>query len=1347
MERAGSALAADGGMPAPGESEVWMLAKCSPLPRRRSSSSDEEPPPAALNRKVSFADAFGLELVSVREFDRWGGGEVAGSPLPGGPVPGVSLPLPPDPPPLLPLFQLPADPAELLREVRAHRVQLESAGFPPGAPCLAGVVRVLNLAYEKRVWLRLSADGWDSHRDIPAQYAGGSPDGQTDRFAFRIALGEAELRPGARLEFAICYQTPAAQYWANNHGGNFVLESRGPGETAGPEQQDDRNLKSCLKTSPSKEMLDTPSDDGCMMLPNTEDMAQQANRAAILETDPFSEWNMESLFDKNTEQKEEKSKQEPDPQINPPWHISLTTSRDQETNLTLIDGSHSHVKEENEKNAVAISESPISQQNDIDVEYNKFASVNDHAENEVKQENESVWVKFRLDNLSTQSHEGSINATGQADSANVVASNDNTMTQFSHLFCDEAHLLHEGSLPLSQGSGEAVTPHVIDTSAEPELGWNSFSGSNTEQNNLVIIQGAIDKCGKPPTNVQNHVDALQEATNAGSGSGENAYLTGNTLLKNETESIAGSTVRTNADMERQPDRSSPSVHSSISSKLEMILRAKIGDTHEPLKYYSRAENSEGLKQDDFSEKTILTKEGAESIQEQNAIKRAPQLSSKEKFSDHSEIGREVTCQVSSKEENSCGMYSNDRRFATDTTGIIEFTQYTTMHGASDKEKHHNLGKELEVCLQIVSSEQLQVTNVPDIETAAKATEFPVLQGPSEDPDPDPCEASKILVQIPEIHSTNRNTANGEKDNAVASAPIAERSVSAPSCMLADAVVKEAIEAALFEITGDEGRITTSISQKEKDVPRLPSGEKISEFFPLSTAFHLTSKHEQPLQLYITHGQNAKGVSELGDCIVPKMNIVCAQMGEDVPDTPQKNTAEEAAPMENLCTRTSVPSSEDIKYPCSYGQSLEVAPRLTDFKLAVENQSEATITAYNGEDVTDSTKAFPDRQEGRLSCKITDTNESIPENIFESVGPKITDNGEGNQADAEIAKQLAINLAELPEEKARCSENETAIDFTQSSNVSEMDFQQNYRVLDADEPAVVGKAELNGEEATSIKNILQHFNGTDESRSTGFAQLHKVTSMSQTIKEAVSAPEQRVKGEVDHETSMECEAVDTQECGTDNEVMAESEREKADIFPESIDAHSLETIELCHGTQQVQIDESMNQNAVRPQTITKISSTPHTSNDTRESKCRNTILPQNSESCSHHKHLGPIILISTPIEEDELREPNSKASRNIHPYTEGLESGEYNEKILGNEQASEASDGSGKREESWLQSEPFADEITLKNTVWKVCCSVLFVVFLVTVYHYDFMGCFALYLFSLYWLYCEGEKSTDSVKKE
>lgn len=46
----------------------------SPLPRRRnsaSSSEEEAETPTTISRKVSFADAFGFDLVSVKDFDTW----------------------------------------------------------------------------------------------------------------------------------------------------------------------------------------------------------------------------------------------------------------------------------------------------------------------------------------------------------------------------------------------------------------------------------------------------------------------------------------------------------------------------------------------------------------------------------------------------------------------------------------------------------------------------------------------------------------------------------------------------------------------------------------------------------------------------------------------------------------------------------------------------------------------------------------------------------------------------------------------------------------------------------------------------------------------------------------------------------------------------------------------------------------------------------------------------------------------------------------------------------------------------------------------------------------------------
>ncbi|XP_041072221.1 uncharacterized protein ppp1r3ab [Carcharodon carcharias] len=1344
--------------------EIRIKPKSSPLPRRRSSSSDEgSEPPLTLNRKVSFADAFGLELVSVREYDKWDipTGTLGGEPQ--GERPPLEECL------LLPLFELPPSPEDLMRKLYSQKVELESTEFPPGTTCMKGVIRVLNISYEKRVYIRMTLNHWDSYFDILADYVADSCDGETDQFTFKISLVPPYLKNGAKVEFAIRYETPGAVYWANNDHKNYLILCHKKDEPntneKSPEELDDRNLKSCLKASYSKEILETSSDDGDTMLPSTEDTAQQANRETILETNPFSQWNTENLFDENTKQKGEKSKQPPDTQINPPLYISLTTSRDQETNLTLLEGSHSQVKEENEKNATAVSESPISQQNDIEVEHNKFASANNYTEKEVKQEKESMWVELdsnkNTSNLSTQSHEGSINTTIQTDSANVVTSNDNIMAQSSNLFCDEAHLLHKSCLPVSQGRSEAVTSPVIVTSAKPELEMTSFTDSifaNDMQNNLQVIQGSTDKCDNLPNSTQNPTEFLQETTNVESGSGEYGYLTGHTLTSNESESIPVPVVCTTADLEFQADRSSSSVHRSISSKGENVFSTKINDTQGPLQYYSKAENLEDPKQEnDFSVKPNLTNKAAESMQQQNAVKQAPKVGSKERFSDpsevtnHSKIGKEVPIafQVAVKEENSCDMYSNNRRVATDSADVTEFMQYANTHSASDNGKYQNTWKEFGTYLQTTSNKQLEVTNVPNIETTVMTTEIPVLQGSLEDKHQDPCELNKVLTQIPEIDSANKDIANEQKENYVGATQIVEQCISAPSCMLADTVVKEAIEAALFEITGDEGRTTTSGSQKGKAMQHLPSEEQFSKSIQEgTTAFHLTSKHDQLSKIHLTHEQNAKGVLQLGD-YVPETNIVCVQIGKDVPGAPQKNTEEEGASTISLHTRTSVPTSEDIKCPaapCSYGQSLEVAQKLTDFQSVVDNQSETRITAEDGENVAGSMKMFPDwkEAEGGISCKITDRiTERIPENIFESVELKITDNCEVQQAHTEIAKQWAINLTGLPEENVHYNKNEKDIDFTQSYNVSEVDFKQNYSVPDVKESIEVGKAEFKGEEASSIKNILSHYGGTDESGSMGFTQLHEVTGISQTIKEAVSAAEQIAEEEADH---VENEAVDKQECGTDIEIIMDGESERADIFSESRVSHSLEKAEICHDTQQMQINESTNQNAVKPKNITKIGSTPYTSTDTGEKKCRITTLPQNSES-HHHNHLGPVILISTPIEVDEEKETNSNVSSNIQPCSEGLESEECNEKILENEQAIEAYDSNVKCEELWLQGEPFADAITLKNTVWKVCYFILFIVFLVTVYHYDFIGCFALYVFSLYWLYCEGETSSDSVKKD
>lgn len=54
---------------------------------------------------------------------------------------------------------------------------------------------------------------------------------------------------------------------------------------------------------------------------------------------------------------------------------------------------------------------------------------------------------------------------------------------------------------------------------------------------------------------------------------------------------------------------------------------------------------------------------------------------------------------------------------------------------------------------------------------------------------------------------------------------------------------------------------------------------------------------------------------------------------------------------------------------------------------------------------------------------------------------------------------------------------------------------------------------------------------------------------------------------------------------------------------------------------------------------------------------------------------------------------------------------------------------------------------LKHNAFKIFYFFLFLLFAATLYHYDLMVCLALYLFSLYWLYHEGRRNKESIKKE
>ncbi|XP_052452941.1 protein phosphatase 1 regulatory subunit 3A-like [Carassius gibelio] len=215
--------------------------KSSPVPRRRSSaSSDDSLPPPSSSRRVSFADAFGLSLVSVKQFDAWGVTDPSGS---------LESHLNEDKEYyMVPLFTLPQTSEELALRVHEQKLELESLELLSGTTTLRGIVRVLNISFDKMVYVRTSFDSWKSHFDLLAEYVPGSNNGGTDRFSFRLTLVPPFGQEGARVDFCLRYETSLGTFWANNNEKNysvFCCEKI----KAKPQDESENRRKSCLKTT------------------------------------------------------------------------------------------------------------------------------------------------------------------------------------------------------------------------------------------------------------------------------------------------------------------------------------------------------------------------------------------------------------------------------------------------------------------------------------------------------------------------------------------------------------------------------------------------------------------------------------------------------------------------------------------------------------------------------------------------------------------------------------------------------------------------------------------------------------------------------------------------------------------------------------------------------------------------------------------------------------------------------------------------------------------------------------------------------------------------------------------
>ncbi|XP_055024817.2 uncharacterized protein ppp1r3f isoform X1 [Misgurnus anguillicaudatus] len=210
------------------EDDVRFVPRCSPVPRKRGPSIADETAEymrirfSLPNRRVSFADSTGADLVDVRMFvafdsdeedeSRWKEEEARYRKAYREPTYRVC-----------PEFQAFTG-TELALSVHTNKLEVESVTPVPNEPLsFEVVVRVLNISFHKSVYVRSTMDGWITYFDYPADYVQGSHDGETDKFTVTLSFASPYLFNGARIDFVVRYETSDGEFWANNSGKNYSV--------------------------------------------------------------------------------------------------------------------------------------------------------------------------------------------------------------------------------------------------------------------------------------------------------------------------------------------------------------------------------------------------------------------------------------------------------------------------------------------------------------------------------------------------------------------------------------------------------------------------------------------------------------------------------------------------------------------------------------------------------------------------------------------------------------------------------------------------------------------------------------------------------------------------------------------------------------------------------------------------------------------------------------------------------------------------------------------------------------------------------------------------------------------
>lgn len=170
----------------------------------------------SLQRKVSFADAVGLDLASIKIMTE-------GRDTP----PNLenyftALQIQESRHQVMPQFAQPiTNFNEFLSKLNLNCVSLECVEVKNYV--ITGLVKVRNLAYHKTVLIHYTADGWRSKQCVPCYYVNPASNSKAhnthDTFSFQVELDSAV----PRVEFCVSYDCQGQMYWDNNDGANYLL--------------------------------------------------------------------------------------------------------------------------------------------------------------------------------------------------------------------------------------------------------------------------------------------------------------------------------------------------------------------------------------------------------------------------------------------------------------------------------------------------------------------------------------------------------------------------------------------------------------------------------------------------------------------------------------------------------------------------------------------------------------------------------------------------------------------------------------------------------------------------------------------------------------------------------------------------------------------------------------------------------------------------------------------------------------------------------------------------------------------------------------------------------------------